>query len=99
MYRATGSIEIVTEGTVERRGTSRFPLREDVRYKLAHGKVVTARSGRTVNIGSGGVLFTTEHPLPIGRTVEVAINWPALLDGIIRFRVLVGAIVKPEKRR
>ena len=78
---------------IERRGTSRFPLNEDVRYKLSHGKVITLGSGKTVNIGSGGVLFTTEHLLPTGRTVEVSINWPARLDGVCALKFVASGRV------
>jgi hypothetical protein len=94
MDRATASKEV----SIERRGTSRFPLREDVSYKLAKGKAVMVGSGKTVNIGSHGVLFTTEHPLPVGHTVEVSINWPALLDGTCRLKfVASGEVVRSQE--
>ena len=48
-------------GFAERRGTTRFPLQEEVKYKLLHGKNVIVGAGKTLNIGSGGVLFTTEQ--------------------------------------
>jgi hypothetical protein len=84
-------------GFAERRGTSRFPLREEVRYKMLHGKVVTTGTGKTLNIGSGGVLFTTEQRLPIGRIVEIAVNWPARLDGICPLKfVASGRIVRAD---
>jgi len=84
-------------GFVERRGTSRFPLREEVRYKLVHGKVITAGTGTTVNFGSGGILFTTEHRLPIGRTIELSVNWPARLDGTCALKfVATGRIIRSE---
>jgi hypothetical protein len=86
--------------SVDRRGTARFPLRQEVRYKLAHGSVVTVGSGKTVNIGSRGVLFTTEHSLPIGRTVEVSIHWPALLDGTCPLKVVVsGEVIRSQADR
>jgi hypothetical protein len=82
----------------ERRGTGRFPLREDVKYKMLHGKVVVTGTGRTLNIGSGGVLFTTEQRLPMGRMVEIAVNWPARLDGtcLLKF-VATGRVVRSEE--
>src|SRR5581483_11813183 len=73
MNRALPAAHTELPGPVDRRTTSRFPLTEEVRYKLSHGKVVTLGMGKTLNIGSGGVLFTTEQPLPAGRTVEVSI--------------------------
>jgi hypothetical protein len=87
-------------GFAERRGTSRFPLREEVRYKMLHGKVITAGAGKTLNIGSGGVLFTTEHRLPIGRLIELSVNWPARLDGTCPLKfVATGRVVRAEEDR
>jgi hypothetical protein len=95
------SIESLTAaefaGFAERRGTSRFPMREEVRYKMLHGKVVTTGAGRTLNIGSGGILFTTEQRLPIGRVIEIAVNWPARLDGTCPLKfVATGRVVRSE---
>lgn len=84
-------------GFAERRGTSRFPLREEVKYKLLHGKIVIVGSGKTMNIGSGGVLFTTEQRLPLGRIVELAVNWPARLDGTCPLKfVATGRVVRSD---
>src|SRR3954451_25281615 len=85
-------------GFAERRGTSRFPLREEVKYKLLHVKTAIAGVGKTLNIGSGGVLFSTEQRLPMGRMVELAVNWPARLDGTCPLKfVATGRIVRSEE--
>jgi hypothetical protein len=48
-------------------------------------------------MGSGGILFTTEERLPMGRLVEVAVNWPVRLDGACALRfVAVGKVVRSE---
>jgi hypothetical protein len=88
-------------GLPERRSTSRFPVREDVRYRVLQSKAGTlSGSGVTLNIGSGGVLFTTEERLPIGRTVELSVNWPARLDGICPLQfVAIGRVVRSEEGR
>jgi hypothetical protein len=36
--------------------------------------------GKTLNISSSGVLFTSEHELPVGTRLEVSISWPAQLN-------------------
>jgi hypothetical protein len=85
-------------GFLERRGTSRFPLHEDVRYKVVQSKSqkITG-SGTTLNFGSGGILFTTEETLPVGRTIELSVNWPARLDGTCPLQfVATGRIVRAE---
>lgn len=65
----------------ERRAADRFPIEREVRYK-----VLTKRAndetgvGRTVNMSSTGILFTTENMMLPGRRLELAISWPAQLN-------------------
>ena len=57
-------------------------------------------SGTTLNIGSGGILFTTEDRLPVGRTVELSVNWPARLDGTCPLQfVATGRVVRSDQNR
>ena len=88
-------------GFPERRGTNRFPVREDVRYRVVHSKSLgITGSGTTLNIGSGGILFTTEERLPVGRTVELFVNWPARLDGTCPLQfVAMGRVIRSEDRQ
>ena len=67
---------------------------------MVHGKIITTGTGKTLNIGSGGVLFTTEQQLPMGRMVEIAVNWPARLDGTCPLKfVASGRIIRAEANR
>ena len=70
------------EAVDDRRASNRLPIERDVRYKLLGGKksVKQVGLGKTVNMSSGGVLFTTETPLPEGERVELAVSWPAQLN-------------------
>ncbi len=85
-------------GTPDRRGNSRFPVREGLRYRVLHSKSVhVTGEGKTLNISSGGILFTTEHKLPTGRLVELSVNWPARLGGTCPLQfVAVGRVVRAE---
>ena len=85
----------------DRRGTSRFPVREEVRYRVLHAKSLNVTGvGKTLNIGSRGILFTTEEMLPLGKLVEVAVNWPARLGGSCPLRfVAVGRVVRAENNK
>jgi len=85
-------------GTLDRRETNRFPVREDVRYRILQSKTVQqAGAGKTVDISSGGILFTTSEPLPTGRLVEISVNWPARLDGTCPLQlVATGRIVRTD---
>ena|SRR5579863_1829785 len=85
-------------GMRDRRGTSRFPLREEVTYRVLNGRAMKiSGTGRTLNIGSGGILFSTVEKLPIGRTVELCVNWPARLGGTCPLKfVAVGRVVRAD---
>jgi hypothetical protein len=89
------------ESASERRATSRFPFTEEVRYRVLNSRTgIIAGSGKTLNMGSGGILFTTEQTLPLGRTVEVAVNWPARLDGTCPLQFVgIGRVVRAELNR
>ena len=86
---------------MDRRGTGRFPLREGVRYRLLHSKGnPVSGSGRTLNIGSGGILFSTEEMLPVGRSIELSMDWPAQLDGNCPLKfVAIGRVIRSEARQ
>jgi hypothetical protein len=101
MHTGTDSTGAHIGGLPERRGTSRFPVREDVRYRVVQSRTAKVSGcGTTLNIGSGGILFTTEEKLPIGRTVELSVNWPARLDGICPLQfVATGRVVRSEGQR
>src|SRR6266568_6045435 len=85
-------------GVPERRGTNRFPVQQDVRYRVIQARNDRiSGSGTTLNIGSGGILFTTEEKLALGRMVEVSVNWPARLDGVCPLQfVATGRVVRSE---
>jgi hypothetical protein len=83
----------------ERRNNGRFPLREEATYREIQSKSpAVSGTGETLNMGSGGILFTTRERLPVGRTVEVAVNWPAKLGGTCPLKfVAVGRVVRSEE--
>lgn len=65
----------------ERRRSSRFPIERELRYKTLNQRTeALAGMGRTLNISSSGVLFTSDHDLPVGTRLEVSISWPAQLN-------------------
>lgn len=65
----------------ERRRSSRFPIERELRYKTLNQRAESlAGNGKTLNISSSGVLFTSDHDLPVGTRLEVSISWPAQLN-------------------
>jgi len=87
---------------IERRTSRRFPIEQDLNYKVLDQRSVApaAGAGKTVDISSGGVLFETEQHLRPGKRVELAVNWPAQLEGGCPLKfVAVGRVVRTEDTR
>jgi hypothetical protein len=82
----------------DRRGSDRFPIEREVRYKvLSKRSADEAGSGKTVNMSSSGVLFTSEHFLLPGKRVEVSISWPAQLNNTTNLKLVArGRVVRCE---
>ena len=77
------------------------PLREEVRYTVQNSKTAKmSGTGRTLDFASGGILFTTEELLPVGRRVELSVSWPARLGGTCPLQfVATGRVVRAESDR
>lgn len=84
----------------ERRSAIRFPIEQEVRYKVFNRNTIEVGSGRTLNMSSNGVLFTTERTLTAGERVELAVNWPAQLDNRCALKLVAsGRVVRTESSR
>jgi hypothetical protein len=84
--------------TADRRSHLRFPVHQGVSYKLLDEKRSIVGTGETVNLGSGGVAFTTTHRLPTNAPVEISINWPARLNGTCPLKLVVtGRVIRSEE--
>jgi len=99
MLAPWGDTELKTNrDSNDRRGADRFPIERDVKYRVLTRKSgEEAGSGKTVNMSSNGVLFTTDHVLLPGRRVEVAISWPAQLNAKVALKLVArGRVVRYE---
>jgi PilZ domain len=85
---------------LERRLHQRYPIALDLRYNLADERQITCLgSGRTLNISTGGILFETKDPLPSSGEIDLALDWPRLLDHGCPLKLLVrGRIVRSDER-
>ena len=85
----------------ERRANDRFPIEREVRYKvLSKRSNEEAGLGKTINMSSSGVLFTSEHLLMPGKRVEVAISWPAQLNNKTALKLVArGRVVRCDNGR
>ena len=74
----------------ERRSKRRFLIEQDVQYERLQGtKVLDAGMGRTVDMSSSAVRFTTASALRCGDKVKVAVSWPVLLDATCRLQMII----------
>lgn len=73
-------------------------MERDVRYRIMNRKAADdVGAGKTVNMSSNGVLFTTDGFLIPGRRVELAISWPAQLNSKVALKLVArGRVVRSE---
>ncbi len=84
----------------DRRGSDRFPIEREVKYKILSKKHEELGQGQTVNMSSNGVLFTTDQLLVPGRRLELNVSWPAQLNSKIALKLVArGRIVRCEEGR
>jgi hypothetical protein len=88
-------------GQSERRHSDRFPIEREVRYRVLNKRGGDeAGDGKTVNMSSAGILFTTEAMVLPGRRLEIAINWPAQLNNKCALKLVArGRVVRFEDGR
>jgi hypothetical protein len=80
----------------DRRLKRRFRIEQDVRYKMLYGqRVAETGAGKTTNISSGGVCFTTDNMLSIGIPVELSMTWPVMLNQNCPLKLMIyGCVVR-----
>ena len=83
----------------DRRASDRFPIEREVRYKVLNRKNADEIGfGKTINMSSNGVLFTTDQYLLPGRRLELAISWPAQLNSTVALKLVArGRVVRCEE--
>jgi hypothetical protein len=106
VYFPSGEAELVIEtnedkvlnpnGDRERRMKRRFQIEQEVRYKMLYGqRIAETGVGKTMNISSGGVWFTTENVLTPGMPVELSMNWPVLLNDSCPMKLMIyGCVIR-----
>ena len=81
----------------DRRTSNRLPIERDVRYKVLGAKrtLTQVGSGRTLNMSSTGILFSTESTLPEGERIQLSVSWPAQLNDTLPLKLAaVGRLVR-----
>ena len=100
MFLQTASVTRMN-GSVERRSSDRFPIEREVRYKVLSKRTNQEEgTGKTINISSNGVLFTTDQILLPGKRLELSISWPAQLDNKCQLKLVArGRVARLEQGR
>jgi hypothetical protein len=85
----------------DRRHSDRFPIEREVRYRVLNKRGGDEQGdGKTVNMSSAGILFTTENVVLPGRRLEVSVNWPAQLNDNCALKLVArGRVVRYEDGR
>jgi c-di-GMP-binding flagellar brake protein YcgR len=80
----------------DRRRSDRFSIEREIRYRALNKRGgEEAGEGKTVNMSSSGVLFTSPQILRPGRRIELAISWPAQLNNKCALKLVArGRIVR-----
>ena len=82
----------------ERRHSRRFPMNCSLQgHLIGKDAAFSQVSGQTINMSSSGILFTTQERLLLGRRMELAVSWPALLNRECPLKFVVrGRIVRND---
>jgi hypothetical protein len=79
---------------LERRGSTRFSLNLELRYRVSESPApVAAGCGHTIDLSSSGLRFVAQSPLEPGQILDVAIDWPVLLDGGVPLQLIAAGVV------
>src|SRR5271169_6128765 len=82
----------------DRRRSERMAIEQDVQIRVLNRKDgEKAVNGKTVNISSSGILFSSDQMLLPGRRLEMSINWPVQLDNKCALKLVArGRVVRFE---
>ena len=90
----------IGSGGRERRIKRRFGIEQEVKYKMLYGqRIAETGEGKTVNVSSGGLWFTTQSMLTSGMPVELSMLWPVLLNDSCPMKLMIyGCVVRSNER-
>ena len=92
--------ELVAPPSKERRAGVRVPLAWVMRYEAGSPAHKKTGAGRTIDMSSSGVAFTTESLLRKNTRVALHIPWPVRLDGNVPVELFAeGKVVRTEQSR
>jgi CheY-like chemotaxis protein len=89
-------LETEKKGGEERRSNARFPCRLAVSYQTLEHPILSGRgTSETLNIGSKGILFTSNEQFKEGQLLQVSLDWPARLENQVQLKLVAqGRVVR-----
>jgi hypothetical protein len=92
--------KLIAASERERRVKRRFPIEQDVLYKMLYGqRIAETGIGKTMNISSGGIWFSTETVLSSGMPIELSLSWPVLLNDSCPIKLMIyGCVIRSSRR-
>lgn len=86
---------------IERRAKKRFTISRPVRYRFLYGAALgRVASGTAVEASSSGIWIDAEDELKVGDPLELLIDWPAHLNGVVPLQlVTAGCVVRVSGRK
>jgi hypothetical protein len=92
--------KVLKNGERERRTKRRFQIEQEIRYKMLYGqRIAETGTGKTMNISSGGVWFSTETMLTSGMPVELSMSWPVLLNDSCPMKLMIyGCVIRSSDK-
>ncbi len=88
-----------SQNNVDRRRSPRYPIEREIRYVIPSRRKNGGETGtgKTINISSNGILFTTDQPLIPGSRIKLAVDWPVRLENICQLKLVAfGRVVRYE---
>ncbi len=92
--------EVVAPPSKERRSGVRVPLACATRYETGSPGHKKTGTGRTIDMSSSGIFFTTQSSLRRNTRVALRIPWPVRLDDNVPVELFAGGkVVRTEQSR
>lgn len=90
-------MNVIAARSIERRSKQRYPVRLNIRYRSLDPRSPLSGTGRSLNVGSGGLLVDCEGDVRLGMELEVILEWPSLLNDTTPLQlVTAGRVVRCE---
>jgi hypothetical protein len=89
---------LVANGPIlaERRLKYRYPSDLKVRFRSSsRSGSPFSGAGLAINLSSGGILVASDQQIQVGTLLEMSIEWPLLLEGIIPLQLIaIGRVLR-----